>query len=89
MRRSHAEIFTPWVVGRKEPLEVYGPRGIKAMTDHVLEAWADDIEIRGGPIERPLVGADGYRVNAHEVSSGVAYQDSNVTVSAFPVKHGE
>src|SRR5262245_26241450 len=44
-------IFTPWVVGRKEPLEVYGPRGIKAMTDHVLEAWADDIDIRGGLIE--------------------------------------
>ena len=39
-------IFTPWVVGRKDPLEVYGPAGIKAMTDHVLAAWADDIEIR-------------------------------------------
>jgi len=84
-------IFTPWVIGRKVPLEVYGPAGIKAMTDHVLAAWADDIKIRNGPIERDLPehGADGYRVNAHEVSPGVVYRDDNVTVSAFNVNHGE
>src|SRR5712692_11602686 len=40
---------------------------------------------RGGP----LVSADAYRVNAHEVSPGVVYKDSNVTVTAFNVKHGE
>ena len=84
-------IFTPWVIGRKVPLEVYGPPGIKAMTDHVLAAWADDITIRNGPIERDLPehGADGYRVNAHEVSPGVVYKDDNVAVTAFTVKHGE
>jgi len=82
-------IFTPWVVGRQGPLEVYGPRGIKAMTDHVLAAWADDIEIRSGPIERPLVSGDGYRVNVHEIQPGVVYRDSNVSVTAFAVKHGE
>src|SRR5262249_30668812 len=27
-------IFTPWVVGRTGPVQVYGPSGIKAMTDH-------------------------------------------------------
>jgi ribonuclease BN (tRNA processing enzyme) len=31
-------ILTPWVLGRRVPLEVYGPTGIKAMTDHILEA---------------------------------------------------
>jgi ribonuclease BN (tRNA processing enzyme) len=84
-------IFTPWVIGRKVPLEVYGPPGIKAMTDHVLAAWADDIKIRNGPIERDLPehGADGYRVNAHEISPGVVYRDDNVTVTAFNVNHGE
>jgi ribonuclease Z len=84
-------IFTPWVIGRKVPLEVYGPPGIKAMTDHVLAAWADDIKIRNGPIERDLPehGADGYRVTAHEVSPGVVYKDDNVTVTAFNVNHGE
>jgi ribonuclease Z len=84
-------IFTPWVIGRKAPLEVYGPPGLKAMTDHVLAAWADDINIRNGPIEKDLPehGTDGYRVNAHEVSPGVTYKDGNVTVTAFTVKHGE
>jgi ribonuclease BN (tRNA processing enzyme) len=39
-------ILSPWVLGRKEPLEVYGPKGIKAMTDHILAAYKKDIEIR-------------------------------------------
>ena len=39
-------IFTPWVMGRKEPLTVYGPKGIKAMTANVLKAWQIDIDVR-------------------------------------------
>ena len=39
-----ALIFTPWVMDRSEPLEVYGPKGIKAMTAHVLAAWQIDID---------------------------------------------
>jgi hypothetical protein len=33
-------------MGRKVPLEVYGPKGIKAMTDHILAAWQADIDER-------------------------------------------
>src|SRR5437763_13220500 len=29
-------IFTPWILGRKDPLEVFGPTGRKALTDHLL-----------------------------------------------------
>src|SRR5262245_12917205 len=36
-------IFSPWVMGRHEPLTVHGPRGIKAMTRRVLKAWQVDI----------------------------------------------
>jgi ribonuclease BN (tRNA processing enzyme) len=81
-------ILTPWVMGRKVPLEVYGPKGIKAMTDHILEAWQADIEERvstetwQSPHYR-----DNYKVNEHEVSPGVVYKDANVTVTAFPTKH--
>jgi len=28
-------IFTPWTIGRRVPLEVYGPKGLKAMTEHL------------------------------------------------------
>jgi ribonuclease BN (tRNA processing enzyme) len=34
------------------------------------------------------VGKNGYKVIAHEIESGIVYQDSNVTVEAFPVNHG-
>jgi ribonuclease Z len=28
-------IFSPWVLGRTEPLELFGPLGTKAMVDHL------------------------------------------------------
>ena len=39
-------ILTPWVLGRRVPLEVYGPAGIKAMTEHILEAYRADFDTR-------------------------------------------
>jgi hypothetical protein len=32
------------------PLEVYGPKGLRAMTDHLLEAYRVDIETRTNPM---------------------------------------
>lgn len=79
-------IFTPWTLERKEPLEVYGPAGIKAMTAHLLAAYKDDIRIRTTGLEPS--NHTGYKVIAHEVKPGVIYKDANVTVKAFLVKHG-
>jgi ribonuclease BN (tRNA processing enzyme) len=80
-------IFTPWVMGRQEPLMVYGPNGIKAMTEHVLKAWQIDIDGRTSGINQRDV--TGYKVEAHEIAPGVVYRDSNVTVTAFSVRHEE
>lgn len=80
-------IFSPWVMGRREPLDVYGPKGIGAMTDHVLKAWHIDIVGRTGGINEH--NATGYNVTAHEIASGVIFQDRNVKVTAFPVRHEE
>src|SRR5712692_5710698 len=82
-------IFTPWVVGRRVPLEVYGPKGIKAMTEHILAAWQEDIKVRTSPIGIGIgtMQLDAYKVNAHEIQPGVIYKDANVTVTAFPTKH--
>ena len=84
-------IFTPWVVGRTGPVSVYGPSGIKAMTDRILEAWKEDIRIRTEGMERnfPEHNDSGYKVDVHEISPGVVYQDKNVTVKAFLTQHGE
>lgn len=79
-------IFTPWVLERSAPLEVYGPRGIASMTKHILEAYREDIDIRlrgGEPSNKT-----GYKVVAHEIKPGVIYRDANVTVKAFRVDHG-
>lgn len=80
-------ILTPWVMGRNEPLEVYGPLGLQHMTDHILEAYSADIKYRiyGSEPANDL----GWRVRVSEiVNEGVVYKDSLVTVEAFPVIHG-
>lgn len=78
-------ILSPWVLGRAAPLQVYGPKGLAEMTEHILQAWKQDIAIR-------VHGLEGHRrppeVQVHEVDPGVIYKDANVTVTAFAVKHG-
>ena len=78
-------ILTPWVLGRRVPLEVYGPSGIGHMTEHVLEAYSADFATRQKDRGLFTVGAfpEGHAVNAHEVKPGVVYKDANVTVTAF------
>lgn len=79
-------IFTPWVLERKAPLEAFGPPGLAAMTEHILAAYHQDIAIRTEGLEP--ANAMGYKVNVHEITAGLVYQDKNVRVTAFPVRHG-
>ncbi|UCC30245.1 MAG: MBL fold metallo-hydrolase [Phycisphaerales bacterium] len=79
-------ILTPWVDGRDQPLQVFGPAGIGAMTDHILQAYDQDIRVRIDGLQP--INTVGYKVNVHEIEPGVVYKDANVTVRAFPVKHG-
>ncbi|MGH9837336.1 MAG: MBL fold metallo-hydrolase [Blastocatellia bacterium] len=83
-------IFTPAVLERDAPVEVFGPRGTRAMNDHIFKAFAEDLRIRLRGLEpaKPR----GYEVRVTEVRSkhgaGVIYRDANLTVKAIPVKHG-
>jgi len=79
-------MFTPWIMGRTAPLEVYGPAGLADMTAHLLAAYKEDIAIRINGLEHG--NATGYRVNAHEIKPGTVYEDSKVKVTAFLVRHG-
>lgn len=79
-------ILTPWVLGRDEPLQIYGPEGLDEMTINILEAYKEDIRYR-------LYGSEpannsGWKVNVNIIRPGVIYEDKNVTVEAFRVKHG-
>src|SRR5262249_30359289 len=62
---------------RKLPMEVYGPKGLKDMTEHILKGH--------------MLNPDDprYKVIAHEITPGIVYKDDNVMVKAFPVAHGD
>jgi ribonuclease Z len=79
-------ILTPPNDGRSTPLEVWGPPGIRGMTAHIRQAWAEDLQIRlhgTQPVDPP-----GFTVNAHEIKAGEVYRDEVVRVVAFAVPHG-
>jgi ribonuclease BN (tRNA processing enzyme) len=80
-------IFSPWTLGRREALDVYGPRGLKEMTTHLIEAYRVDIETRTNTDGNQRTFPDGYKVKAHEIGAGVVYKDTNVTVTAFATRH--
>jgi len=80
-------MLSPWVLGRAAPLEVYGPPGTSRMATLLEQAYSEDIAIRlrgGEPSNKT-----GYAVQAHDVSAGEIYRDSNVIVTAFEVPHGK
>ena len=79
-------ILTPWVLGRSQPLEVYGPAGLKAMTQHILGAYEEDIRERLEGLEP--ANNQGYQVRVKEVGPGWTYEDANVKVDAFAANHG-
>lgn len=51
-------VFIPSSLGRKQPLEVYGPPGIRALTDHVLAAWNDGVAVNAHEVAPGLVYRD-------------------------------
>lgn len=79
-------IFTPWVLERQSPLQVYGPKGIRHMTEHILAAYSTDIDFRLHGFEK--ANEVGYQVQATEIEPGIIYQDDRVIVEAFSVSHG-
>jgi len=81
-------ILSPWTLGEsRQSLQVFGPGGTRAMTDHLLAAYAEDIGIRSGA-GGDAPGVAPPRVDVHEIAPGVVYRDSLVTVTAFAVHHG-
>jgi ribonuclease Z len=79
-------ILTSWVMRRRAPFPVYGPSGLRRMTDHLLAAYSEDIHIRTHGLEHEVAGA--YRVDVHEIGAGVVYEKDGVRVTAIAVEHG-
>jgi ribonuclease BN (tRNA processing enzyme) len=80
-------IFTPWVVGRRQPFEVFGPIGTQDMTDNLKKAYAADIKVRTEGLER--LNPRDLAVNVHEIEEpGPVYRDEHVAIRAIGVPHG-
>jgi len=80
-------ILTPWILEREEPLQVFGPQGTQQMTEHLLQAYQEDIRER---IEGLQPGnSSGYQVQVVQIQSGIIFQDENIIVEAFPARHGK
>ncbi len=80
---------TSWVIRRRHPFELYGPRGTQGLADAMLEFYAEDIHIRRDLTE--MLPPAGATINTHEIPSGtesrVVYEDEDVRVTAFRVSH--
>ncbi len=57
------------------------------MTDAILDAWRDDVDVRVKGLERETRGW--LRVDATEIRPGVVYDRDGVKVTAIPVPHGD
>lgn len=79
-------MLTPWVLGRAAPLVIYGPVGTRAMVEHLLAAYAEDIRERREGLEPS--NDQGHRIEVHEYTAGEIYRDDLVRVEAFRVQHG-
>lgn len=76
---------TSWIMGRRTPLQLYGPEGIDTLAAGIMQFYTEDIHIRRDLTEGQS-GA-GANFNLHVVHPGVVYDDGEVKVIAFLVDH--
>jgi ribonuclease BN (tRNA processing enzyme) len=79
-------MFSPWVLEREEPLEIYGPHGTARMVEHLQAAYEQDVRTRIDGLEP--ANTEGYKVHVREIEPGLVYEDEKVSITAFPVRHG-
>ena len=79
-------MLTPGVLSRMQPLKIFGPPGTGAMVRHIQQAYQEDVDVRLKGLEP--ANQEGYVFLPQECAPGQIYQDKNVSVTAFPVRHG-
>lgn len=80
-------MLSPWVLGRTEPLRIYGPPGTEHMADLITQAYDQDIRMRLDGLEP--ANDTGWRARVTEIAqAGVVYEAEGVRIEAFPVLHG-
>ncbi|MDH6260793.1 ribonuclease BN (tRNA processing enzyme) [Bradyrhizobium sp. BR13661] len=86
------DLWTLGYIGRPnvrctKPLDLWGPTGIKRITDAMCENYLDDVKIR---TVDEKVAPTGTEFAAHEFAGdGVVFDRNGVRVTAFAVNQGE
>lgn len=80
-------ILSPWVLERKEPLNLFGPRGLKKMADKITDAYQIDIDYRINGSQPSNL--EGYKTKVTEIAEGIIYEDKYIAVEAFENNHGD
>ena len=83
-------LLTGWLKSpfgkRKGTFNVTGPKGTTDMMNHMVKAFAADIDIR---VNDQKFTREGVTPNTKEMVSGIVYDQGGVTVTAIEVNHGE
>ena len=80
-------LLTPWVMGRENRLQLFGPPGLEKMALSILDAYQEDIDYRVNGTQP--ANKTGYKFEFTELKNGIVFQDKNLTVEAFKVNHGD
>jgi ribonuclease Z len=83
----HDVILTSWLMGRKEPLNIYGPPETRRIVDALLtQIYDKDIEFRvsGEPVNGAFAP-----VPVTEITSGLVYETDRYRIISERVNHGD
>lgn len=78
-------ILTPWILGRNNPLRLFGPEGLDKMCHHMTQAFDLDIHERIHGLEKANV--NGYQTQVTHIKEGIIYNE-DIKVEAIRVPHG-
>lgn len=73
--------------GRQEPFQLYGPEGVEPLARGIEMAHARDAEIRLA--DEVGLSQPATTMEPHTVKPGVVFDRNGVTVTMFPVLHGD
>ena len=76
--------LTGWLYQRRQPLEVYGPKGMQGFTQKLQQAYTYDVSIRH---QNTGLDRNTAKLIANEITPGVIYSERGIKLTAFLVDH--
>lgn len=72
---------------RQESLRVWGPPGLRALTDGMYQMMATDITLRTSG-DNAITTPDAFEVEVTEINEGIVIDKGSMRIEAFSVNHG-